>query len=425
MKNKCLTLAMLVAVLQATGQPAGEVNTTRKADSAARRADSASRRPDSLYKKQPVSRTDIQVLFGFYAQDGHHSAITGGKGTEWLRVYSPEFTITHHLDSLRALQLNGGIDIITSASMDNIDFVPSSASRVSARLHMAPSYSYYFRRPRIRLGMNAGFSLESAYLSFPVGVSVSHTNRSGSRQISASLQCYFDDLRFGRLSRDYQGPLKLVYPVELRDTNWLSIYRRNSYNLDLALYQVINARMQFALFPEVVLQKGLLSTPYHRVYFNDGHTERVEQLPTERWKFPLGIQLNSFVGRRVIIRSYYRYYRDDWGIIAHTFQFEVPVKITPAFTLSPLVRFHTQTAAWYFKSYKEHSTKERFYTSDYDLSAFNTYKAGLTARYAPESPLVHHYFFDALTLRYSYYRRSDGLYAHILSLMLEVKHARH
>jgi hypothetical protein len=408
MTNKYLTLAMLVAALHATGQKG--------------RQDTAAHRSNSLYKKQTVSRTQIQVLFAYYTQDGDHSAITGGIGTEWLHVYSPAFTITHQPDSNRTLSLNGGIDIITSASMNMISLMRSSASRVSDRFYLSPGYSYQLPKTRTRLSVNTGFSLESAYLSFPAGLSVTHTNPSGSRQISASLQCYFDDLRFGRLSDTY--PLTLVYPIELRDTSWFSIYRRYSYNLDLALYQVIDAKVQFALFPEVVLQKGLLSTPYHRVYFDDGHTERVENLPTERWKFPIGAQLNYFAGRRVIIRSYYRYYHDNWGIIAHTFQFEVPVKITPTLTLSPYVRFHTQTAAWYFHPYKKSSTRDKFYTSNYELSALNTYKTGLSARYAPQNPLSHHYFFDALTLRYSYYKRSDGLYAHILSLLLELEHVR-
>jgi hypothetical protein len=382
----------------------------------------AAQRRDSTYKKQQVSRTDIEVLFSYYAQDGNHSAITGGIGTEWLHVYSPEFTLTKTTDSVRTWRLNSGIDILTSASMDNIDFVKSSASRISDRYYLNPAYSYLFKKSRTRVGLNTGFSLESAYLSFPAGLSVSHTSRSGSSEISGSLQCFFDDLRFGRISDTY--PLSLVYPVELRDTTWFNIYRRYSYNLDLAYYQVINKRMQLAFFPELVYQKGLLSTPYHRVYFDDGKTERVENLPRQRWKLPLAAQLNYFAGSSVIIRAYYRFYHDNWGIDAHTFQLELPVRISPALTLAPLGRFSTETAAWYFRPYKEHNLTERYYTSNYELSGFNSYKAGLTLRYAPHDAMGRHYFFDALTLRYSYYKRSDGLAGSILSLMLEVGHVR-
>jgi len=382
MKNKYLTLALLTASVYAAGQKSR----------------------DSIYKRQRIARTDIQVLFGYYRQNGNHSAITGGTGTEKLQVYSPEFTITHQPDSNHTFSLNAGVDVITSASMDNIDFIVSSASRVSGRLYINPGYSYRLKNTNTRIGVNSGISIESAYLSIPAGVSVDHTSRDGSREWSAALQCSFDDLRWGRLSTDYGHPVGLVYPWELRDTSWFSIYRRNSYNLDLAFYQVINARMQGALFLEAVYQKGLLSTPYHRVYFsNNRSTERVERLPGERWKFPLAGQLNIFAGDRTVIRSYYRFYRDNFGITAHTLQWEVPVKLSPWFSLAPLFRWYTQTAAKYFLPYRQHDLNDTWYTSDYDLSRFSSYKAGL---------------------RYAWYKRSDGLAAHILTLLLEIEHSR-
>ncbi|MBN9385364.1 MAG: DUF3570 domain-containing protein [Chitinophagaceae bacterium] len=403
MKNKYLTLALLTTMLHAHGQ----------------------QRQDSLYKKQRISRTDIQVLFGYYTQNGDHSAITGGRGTEQLHVYSPEFTITHHLDSARSWSLNAGVDVISSASLDNIDFIVSSASKLSARTHISPSYTFKLKKSDTRITLGTGISVESAYLSFPAGLSVNHTNPSKSREWSAGIQCYFDDLRYGWISAEYLHPVGLIYPAELRDTSWFPNYRRNSYNLSFAWYQVLNARMQLAIFPELVYQKGLLSTPYHRVYFRgDRFRERVEKLPIERWKFPLAAQLNIFAGARTIIRSYYRWYHDDLGITAHTLQFEVPVKLNPALSLAPLVRLYTQTAARYFAPYGQHDLTEKYYTSDYDLSKFNSYKTGLTIRYAPQRPMSPHYTFNALSLRYSWYKRSDGLAAHILTLLVELEHTR-
>ena len=36
------------------------------------------------------------------------------------------------------------------------------------------------------------------------------------------------------------------------------------------------------------------------------------------------------------------------------------------------------------------------------------------------TPITEYYLFDALTLRYMFYRRSDGLSANIISLLLEI-----
>jgi len=376
---------------------------------------------DSGYRKQRIARTDIQLLTSYYSQDGDHSAITGGIGTEWLHVYSADFTITHHPDSVQTYRLNMGVEVLTSASMDNIDYVHSSASRVFHRRYLNPSWEHAFKRSRIRAGLSTGISVEPSYLSIPAGLSVSQSNASGSREVSASLQCYFDDLRWGLLGFNFgERPVGLIYPVELRDTSWFSNYRRNSYNLDLAITQVIDLRLQIAFFPGLVLQQGLLCTPYHRVYFDDGKTERVEKLPATRWKLPLGAQLNWFATPRLILRGYYRYYTDNFGIRAHTVQIEVPVKINPQVSLSPLFRWYIQTPARYFRPYAAHDLREQYYTSDYDLSRFSSWKTGLTMRYTPHTNLSEYYLFDALTLRYMHYQRGDGLAANVISLMLDV-----
>ncbi|QHS62422.1 DUF3570 domain-containing protein [Chitinophaga agri] len=378
----------------------------------------------SAYKKQQVSQTDIQVLFSFYTQDGNHSAVTGGTGTENLQVFATDVSITHQRDARNTFTVGAGIDMITSASTDNIDFVRSSASREDNRFHLNGGYSRQLNKPDIRVRINSGISLESDYLSVPLGVSAEHDNADHTRQWSVGLQCYFDDLRWGRFDPDYYHPETLVYPSELRDTAWFDIYRRQSYNVNMALYQVVNQRIQFAVFPEVVYQKGLLSTPFHRVYFTTQKSPRVENLPRERWKFPIGLQLNLFAGRNMIIRSYYRFYHDNFGITGHTFQLEVPVKADPQLTIAPLFRFYTQTGAKYFKPYKEHSLQELYYTSDYDLSRFNSYKAGITARYALFQPMFRHYSFREIGMRYAYYKRSDRLSAHTISLFLDFKHSK-
>lgn len=402
MKKKYLLLGLMTATLGASAQKAPK---------------------DSLYKKQKLSETEVQLVFSYYTQDGNHSAVTGGEGTEELMVYAPEATLTHRRDSVQTFTLNAGVDIITSASTDNIDYIVSTASRVDMRSHINLGYSRKLGHSNLRAGINTGLSVESDYTSLPVGLHLTYTDPDGSREWSAALQCYFDDLRWGRIDDDYWRPVSLVYPIELRYRDWYDTYRRTSYNLSLALYQVINKRIQVAVFPELTYQKGLLSTPFHRVFFTD-HSEKVEYLPEERWKIPIGLQANIFAGKRVVIRSYYRFYQDNIGVRSHTFQLELPVKISPQFSIAPHVRFYTQTASTYFRPYGQHEITAKYYTSDYDLSEFNSYKAGITLRYVPQAKLMRFYNWKELGLRYAYYKRSDGLYAHMMSLLLDFSYSK-
>ena len=81
------------------------------------------------------------------------------------------------------------------------------------------------------------------------------------------------------------------------------------------------------------------------------------------------------------VRTYYRYYYDDWGVNSHTANVEVPIKISDKFTLYPSFRYYTQTAADYFAPYNENISTDNYYTSDYDLSKFNANQYGFGVSY--------------------------------------------
>lgn len=175
---------------------------------------------------------------------------------------------------------------------------------------------------------------------------------------------------------------------------------------------------------DLVYQRGLLSTPFHRVYFEGTERPRVEQLPGRRLKIPLGVRLSYYLYDRLKTRFYYRYYYDDFGNDAQTFEMELPLSFTKTVALIPFYRHHRQTASDYFRPFGQHGLDAEFYTSDYDLSAFHSHKAGLGLRYYPLwgiarfKPLflpkdIH---FKRTDLRFSLYDRSDGLQAFTLSL---------
>ena len=126
-----------------------------------------------------------------------------------------------------------------------------------------------------------------------------------------------------------------------------------------------------------------------------------------------------------MIRSYYRYYRDDFGINAHTVSLEIPVKLGNALTISPFFRYHTQSESKYFAAYGEHLSDEEFYTSDYDLSALSSNKYGMEIKFSPLYGIGNMkvgkskiFGFKSISLRPSYYTRTTGLKAFSISLGL-------
>ena len=179
------------------------------------------------------------------------------------------------------------------------------------------------------------------------------------RSYSFGFSSAFDDLRWGRGNKEYRRPVTLIYPSELRYKQWYDTYKRDSYDLKFGFTQVLSKKVLFGIFPEVIIQKGLLATPFHRVYFND-NSLRVENLPKKRIKFPLALKLNAFLGTRFILKNQYSFYIDNFGIIANAIETEGSLKINPQVTISSFFRFYHQSASKYFKPYKEHSPNETY-----------------------------------------------------------------
>lgn len=217
----------------------------------------------------------------------------------------------------------------------------------------------------------------------------------------------------------------MIQPIELRTNqgrggDHYGSSPRNTYSAALSYSQIVNQQLQVEFLIDLIYQKGYLGLPFHRIYFFN-NAEGVENLPGSRFKVPIGFRANYFAGDKVIIRSYYRYYQDDWGLKAHTINIETPVKITPFFSVSPFYRYYTQHAVDYFAPYKTHKSTEQYYTSNYDLSTFNSSFFGAGIRLAPPDNVFGIKHLNSLELRYGHYSKNIGMQSDVLSLNLGFK----
>jgi hypothetical protein len=372
--------------------------------------------------------TEVNFLFNYYDQDGDHSPVTGGRGTEKLENIAPTFVVHVPMDSVSSLDLNFGIDIYSSASTDNIDYFEgrkSGASGKDVRAHINAAYNRNLRQSGNAYSLMLGFSQEYDVSSLSFGGSYTLNSKDKNRSLS------FDALYMN-------DTWNRIYPVELRDgTEWLKDDTRSTMKFGLSYSQVINKRLQALFSVEVVSQSGLLSTPFHRVFFDDASSgdsmndlmqkSHVEMLDDNRLKIPISMRWNYYLNDFMRLRTFYRFYTDSWGIAAHTASIELPMQVSSSIIASPFFRYHTQTAADDFYKFGQASNTQRpeFYTSDYDLSDLNSTKIGLGLQYSPvmgvgsfKSPFRKNkqVQFKSIGLRTAYYDRSDGLNAWLVSL---------
>jgi len=410
----------------------------------------------AVYKKRVLESTEVDFLMSYYNQDGIHSAVSGGNGMEKLTDITPTIIVAIPLNDDDVLTADAGLSAYTSASSGNINPFDS-------------------RTPspwQASSGASASDQLTSLVLTY--SHSSDDRNNVWNAHISGSAEYDYSSLGFGggytRLFNDknseitvsgnvYLDTWKPIYPKELQDFkdngdntnggifNYFNITgntdynpsgftfhdnkNRNSYSLSLSFSQVVNKKMQFSIFADVLQQQGLLSTPYQRIYFADKAdsyinefqlADDIERLPDTRFKVPLGARLNYYVNEWLVLRTYYRFYTDDWGITAHTVNIELPIKLSDKFTVFPMYRYYTQTASKYFAPYEAHLSTEKYYTSDYDLSAFHANQYGAGAIYTDIFTTAHIWSFGLKTieLRYNHYTRSDGLDANIISFALKL-----
>ncbi|RYF87515.1 MAG: DUF3570 domain-containing protein [Chitinophagaceae bacterium] len=371
--------------------------------------------PDSsAYKKKKLSVEELNFVSGYYNQNGNHSAVTGGTGTEKLTDFANtiELKLFKYDRRLRkhTVSIEIGVDHYTSASSDKIDpSTISSPSYADTRFYPSVGWTMENETKGTTIGLNASLSKEYDYTSFGIGASYSKTSKDKNREFSAKAQAYFDNWT-------------VILPIELRPrgSDEEGTSPRNSFSASLSYSQVISQNLQLAFVVEPTYQNGLLATRYQRVYFNTGKIA-AETLPDNRKKLPLGLRANYFFGDRLILRSFYRYYMDDWGVKAHTIDLEAPLKITPSFSISPFYRYYVQTAADYFSPYGSHQAAELFFTSDYDLSTFHSQFFGAGIRLVPTNGIFGFQHINSLELRAGHYIRSEGLSANNLSLHVNFK----
>lgn len=370
------------------------------------------------YRKLKVD--EVNFITSYYHQNGQNSAVTGGIGSERLddsgNAIDIQLSKFDRKNNKHTFGFELGVDVYSSASSDKID--PSTISSASSGdVRISPSASYLFENTKrnFTLGGGLSFSKEFDYTSVGTNVLFSKASKDKNTEFSAKASVFLDTW-------------KVILPIELRPYSPNFKYRqeqsapRNSYNLALGLSQVINPRLQMSVLTDIGFQKGLLGTAYQRVYFADnGNKPYSEKLPDNRFKLPIGLRANYFLGDRFILRGFYRYYTDSWKLTAHTAELEVPYKITPFMSIAPFYRFYSQSGIEYFKPYKEHVLSDTYYTSDYDLSKFTSNLVGLNFRVTSADGILGIKALNTLELRYSYYKRSTSLTSHLITLALKFK----
>ena len=416
---------------------------------------------ENIFLSKPLKLEEVNLVSSYYSQNGSHSAVTGG-GTSILHSSTKNDTLNGSerltdIANMIELKLVGygetgnkhtilaglGIDHHTAASQKYISSSGASSPN-GTRVYPSLNWTVENTDKGTEFGLGTYYSHEYNYNSFALDAHVGYKNKTGG-ELGFKVSAYFDKVKLiyptdDTLTAHFVLPNTITPYDDIviktnasRSSGGGYVYSggggsesvevpslpRNTYTASLTYSQVINKLVQAALLLDLVKQDGYLSLPFHRVIMNNG-TEKIETLPSSRTKIPIGFRLNYFASDDLIVRSYYRYYTDDWGLTAHTASIELPYKITPFMSISPFYRYYTQSATKYFAPIGVHAATEQYFTSNYASSAFNSHFFGLGFRTAPPDGIANTHL-SAMEIRYGHYSQSTDLNSNVISLHFTLK----
>jgi len=421
-----------------------------------------------VFKKRVLESVEVDFLLSYYNQDGSKSAVSGGIGSEELTDIATNIVVAMPLNDDAVLTVDLGISAYSSASSSNINpydnggkptpwQASSGASQSDQLTSVTANYAHSSDSRNFIWNADVSFSNEYDYNSVGIGGGIAYLFNDKNSEISLKGNAYLDKWNpiYPKELNDYEkygansingtiwdqnGQATINYSPTAFKT--ISSVNRNSYSASVGFSQVISKKLQFSVFFDVLQQQGLLSTPYHRIYFADKANyyigqaqyipnyesesnagvyklaDDIERLPDSRFKLPIGARLNYYINERFVLRTYYRFYSDNWDIQSHTASIELPIKVSDRFTVFPMYRFYTQTQSKYYAPYETHLSTEKYYTSDADLSTFDANQYGFGVNYTDifTGAKIWKFGLKNIDFRFNRYQRSDNLEANIATI---------
>ncbi len=166
--------------------------------------------------------------------------------------------------------------------------------------------------------------------------------------------------------------IKTAFAQQIQQTGGLSIIHGNRQDWagSLGLSQILNKNAVVTANIGYTHSTGYMNNPYKAVtiIFADptslgsdpSHPQALvgdvktflEQRPNERNQFTTGSRYIQHIGfADAALHLDYRFFHDDWGINAHTFEADWVQPIASTWTVTPKIRYYTQDAANFYYPY--------------------------------------------------------------------------
>ena len=197
-------------------------------------------------------------------------------------------------------------------------------------------------------------SFESDYSGRQVGVALGRDFNQGNTNLSLGLAHGFDTIE-----------------PEVDNGQQRDARDRDTEDLTLVWTQTVTPKTLTQLGFETTWVRGFQSNPYREVYA--GGTRVPERHPGRRFRQAVFGQVDRYLVSRASVSLRARFYSDDWGLQAGTFDARLHQYVGEHLIVRYRYRYHTQSAASFFRDiYESTSGVDGYVSGDYKLDDFDS-----------------------------------------------------
>ncbi len=356
---------------------------------------------DDAILAEPENRWEVELFhfrFSVFDQRGsgyQSQAITEdpitSAGSEKTEVFQPMamFRIRHN-DRLTH-DITVPFDVISSASANALDVV-STASLMSEGGDVDVTTRYTRNEDEV-VTARYGFHLEETLRSWYGGIGWERELAEDNATLSLNatgIVDYFDELRINGYLAD-------------------RVFRYTG-SVNASLSQLLSPTTIASASYGVTFQSGVLERTWNSVPIVNSTTRYPEKFPDTRLKHAVSGWLFQHVPlTRTTLKAGYRYYRDDFGLSAHTAEARMYQYLGSRVIARGSYRFYRQSGADFYRDRYPMGMGTALKTADSDLAPFDAHELGakLTFHFTPIGPTWRSR--RAFTLSYFRYSRDNDL----------------
>jgi hypothetical protein len=163
-----------------------------------------------------------------------------------------------------------------------------------------------------------------------------------------------------------------------------AIADHRGYSLSLSQILTRNAVLGFNY--ELLTDQGYLANPYREIRFlspgvGQGFSKNFQVYPNTRTSHSASLQLKYYLPYRAALTGQYRFFRDTWGIRAHTLELDYTHPVSKVWIFDASLRYYRQGAADFYSDLFPRANYQNFMGRDRELAAFHSYTLGAGASY--------------------------------------------